>query len=323
MMMKAEQSGVALVAILLVVVIATVLAVSMIREQQAAVEVTRNFLVRGQATQYALGGEELARQLLYEDFAASTDRDHLAENWADPEHHFEFEAGEVNLRITDLQGLFNLNSLAATNNRRDLARQRLINMLNALGEDPYQVDRLQDWLDADEIKRGMGAEDFDYLVLNPPYRAGNGLMADVSELLLTGLPRAAYLSLAPHVTTRPDTDGEININTASALVLQSLSPGLSADTAQRLMQSRGSQGGYESAEAFLQAPELAGLGVSADDLGVQSAFFEVRVIARYQSRFSYLTSVIHRSGVNGDMRVIHRDFSRRFRPVPETQQVGR
>ena len=51
------EGGVALVAVLLVVAIATVLSVSMITKQNLAAHKTLNHLEQSQAFQYALGGE--------------------------------------------------------------------------------------------------------------------------------------------------------------------------------------------------------------------------------------------------------------------------
>ncbi len=318
--MRNRQHGVALVTILLVVSIATVMAVAMIREQQAAIQVTRAFLGRGQVNQYALGGEELARQILREDFDEHPERDHLAEVWADPALHFEFEQGEVNLRITDLQGLFNLNGLMESNPRHGVSRQRFINLVNAAGGDPMIADRVQDWLDRDNSVRPTGAEDFDYLAYEPPYRAGNGLMADPSEFFLLGVPPEIQQMLASHLVTLPRVQSGLNINTAPAALIQSLAASLSYEAADALVQRRDEQEGFESVAEFLQSSELAGLGVAGDGLGVQSSFFEIRVIARYQDRFGYLTSIVHRHPVTGIMRVIQRDFSRNFRP--EARQRG-
>ena len=86
------------------------------------------------------------------------------------------------------------------------------------------------------------------------------------------------------------------------------------------MQRRDESEGFETLELFLQTPELAGLGVVNDGLGVQSAFFEIRTVARYQDRFSYLTSIVHRNPVNGSMRVIARDFSKSYRPPAVSQE---
>lgn len=315
-----NQRGVALVAILLVVALATVMAASMVVEQQAAIQATRGFLDRGQSLQYALGGEELARQILREDFEEDENTDHLLEPWASNELSYEFEDGEVNLQITDLQSLYNLNQLSPTNPGQALARQRLLNLVNAIGIDQAVVDRMQDWIDEDSSARPTGGEDFEYLVYEPPYRTANTLMSDPSEIALLGMEPAWYQQLMPYFTALPDERSTLNINTATPAVLQSLAPGLSFEAAETLVQRRDEEGGYESVQVFLQVPELAGLGVQNNGLGVQSDFFEIRIIARYQDRFSYLTSIVHRNSLDGSMRIIHRDFSKTFRVGPVAQE---
>ena len=313
-----KQQGVALVSILLIVAIATIMAVTMVREQQSAIQAARGYLARGQAIQYALGGEELARQILYEDFAEGTGRDYLAEVWADPELQFEFEAGQVNLTITDLQGLINLNSLSEANPGRELSRQRLVNLLLTASIDQSLVDRLEDWIDTDTGNRPAGAEDFDYLALDPPYRTSNQPLASVTELQLMGLPAEQSAQLLPWVAALPTPEAPLNVNTAPPGVLLSLSPSLTFAVAESLAMARDEQEGFETVDAFLQAPELAGLGIQGDGLGVQSSFFEVRVIARYQDKFSYLTSIVHRNSVDGSLQVLSRSFARSFRPAVTT-----
>lgn len=315
----ARRRGVALVSVLLVVAIATVLAVGMVREQAGSIQVAHGFLQRGQALQYALGGEELARQILREDFEAAPGRDHLAETWASPAFDFEFEEGVVDITITDLQGRINVNSLSERNPGADLTRQRLLNLVAAAGGDPSIVDQAQDWIDADDGARALGAEDFEHLALDPPRRTASALMADISEvrlmpgLSLSSAPAPAheiYQRLSPALTALPEAATNINVNTASPLALQSLAAGLGYDAAQALATRRDEEGGFESVSAFLQSPELAGLGVADTGLGVQSSFFEVRVVARYQGRYSHLTSIVQRNPTDGNLRVIRRDFSR-------------
>lgn len=310
-----RQAGVALVSVLLVVAMATVMAVSMITEQQSTIETTRGFLSRGQARQYALGGEELARQILAEDLIEGEPVDALHEAWASDELYFDFEDGEVNLTITDLQGRINLNNLAAGGSQA-IALQQLSNLLAAQGMDVANTDRIIDWIDEDEGSRPAGAEDYDYLVFDPPYRAANRPISDISELNLLALPQEQISLISEHLTALPETDVTLNVNTATPAVLQSLSPRLTVDAAQTLIERSLEQEGFRTVQAFLQAPELAGLGVQANGLGVQSAFFEVQVIARYQDRFSYLTTVIHRNATDGSMRVLQRDFSRQFSLAP-------
>ena len=317
--MKVKQSGIALVAVLLVVAIATIMVVTITREQQVSIHLTRGFLSRGQAGQYALGGEELARQILQEDHADGADRDHLFELWASPNLHFEFEDGEVDLRITDLQGFLNVNSLSSENKAIRVSRQRVINLLLFIGVDPLVADRIHDWIDKDTSSRPGGLEDFDYLVFDLPYRAGNSVMQDISELNLMGLESDTLQLISPFFSALPDPSASINVNTAPSSVLQALSPELSPGSAASLTQRREAQAtGFDSVTTFLQLPEFAGIKVATDGLGVQSSFFEVRAIARYQERFSYLTSILHRNLTDGTIRVIYRDFSKKFRPQNAT-----
>ena len=316
-----DQAGVALVSVLLIVAIATVMAVTMIQEQHASVQITRGYLSRTQSNQYALGGEELARQILYEDFELGTSRDFIGETWSDPTMHFEFEQGEVNLRIIDLQGLVNLNGVFNAATSQEIAKSRLKNLIASQGLDLNLVDRLQDWLDEDAGSLAAGAEDFDYLLLKPPYRAGNRPMAHVSELRLTGIIDEQYRLIEPVLTALPTIDARLNVNSAPALVLQSLSPELTLGVAEIITAVRDEQEGFESVEEFLRQPQLAGLGISADGLGVQSAFFEVRIVARYQDRYSYLTSLIHRDSISGAQSVLSRNFMRNLRPEKVSSQA--
>ena len=347
------HQGVALVSMLLIVAIATIIGVAMIQDQQADIQMTRSFLTRGQALQYALGGEEVARQILWDDFfkegnaengrpasdsargvdatdeQATSRRDHLAELWANPELHYEFDQGEVRLRISDLQGRININSL--TGPGRPIARRWLSNLINVVAQDADfnvgLVDQLQDWLDTDDEAAPLGAEDHTYLGLNPPYRTAGAPFSSSSELrLLAGFQATGSLFQKPPAAGEPDAarlllrniaalpvpGTTLNVNTAGPWVYQSLSAELSFEAAEALILQRDEAGGFESVTEFLQLPELAGLGLSDAGLGVQSSFFEVRVIARYQNKYSYLTSIIHRSARDGALRVIQRDLSRDF-----------
>ena len=312
--MFARQAGVALVSVLLIVAITTVMTVTMIQEQHASIQITRGYLTRTQSSQYALGGEELARQILYEDFALGIGRDFIGEIWSDPDLHFEFEQGEVNIRIIDLQGLLNLNQLSDSGTKQENVKLWLRNLIASQGLDAGVIDRLQDWLDEDVGSRPGGAEDYEYLIYDPPYRAGNRPMSHKSELRLTGITEEHYRLLEPLLTALPTTFAQLNINSAPPLVLQSLSARLTLDVAESISSIREEQEGFESVEEFLQLPQLAGLGISADGLGVQSSFFEVRIVARYQDRYSYLTSLVHRDTTSGEQRILSRNFMRNLHP---------
>lgn len=317
-----SQQGVALITILLVVAIATVLATSMMTDQNIRVHRATNHFDQEQARQYALGGVELARQILHEDFVDEPGIQHAGQVWASDDLTFEFEQGVVELDIEDLQGKLNINSLASTGDNVQYTRTRLATMMRQLGIDEANLVRLEDWFDQDQSVRQLGAEDFDYLGLNPPYRTGSTMMVDKSEVrLMLDLNQETYNSLAPYVTALPDAATRINVNTAPPVVLQALAADLTLDAAQSMADRRDEQGGFQSVDEFLQMPEMS--AVPDEGLGVQSAFFQVNVRASYRDRFAYLTSIIQRDQASGNMRVIYRSISRTiFRPGLPEQDDG-
>ena len=113
MIKRQRQQGVALMIVLLVVTIATVLSVSIAKNQHRAISSATRYFDRAQAYYYASGGEEYARQLLARDFKERPEQDDLSEAWAATDLVFEFESGEVDIVIQDLQSVFNLNDFVS------------------------------------------------------------------------------------------------------------------------------------------------------------------------------------------------------------------
>ena len=75
-----HQRGVALITVLLVVTLAAVITSEVVSRLYFHIQRIDNQQARAQAYQYALGGEELVRQLLYQDLESS-DYDHREEDW--------------------------------------------------------------------------------------------------------------------------------------------------------------------------------------------------------------------------------------------------
>ncbi len=321
-MLGVRQRGVALISVLLVVVIATVLSVSMIRHQNLTIHKARNVSNHSQAKQYAIGGEELARQILWQDTDSSPEVDHLQESWAEGDLVFEFENGEVSVQIEDLQGRFNINSLMMLGNAGRQAQVRFVQLLQHVGLDTMFMDRAIDWMDGDIATRPLGAEDYAYLGLERPYRTASQLIVDTTELrLLLDMDAESFDLLLPFISALPYPSAPLNVNTAPPEVLQTVSDRLSRDMSNDLIIERDNQEGYQSVTEFLQSSYVAGLGIAATGLGVQSKFFEIRIRARYFERNAYLTSIVERND-DGSMRVIYRNFARKVFPesVKEEEQ---
>jgi general secretion pathway protein K len=145
--------------------------------------------------------------------------------------------GGFSYRITDEDSRININTA-----RPD----RVERLLEALGLEKQQRDvindSLQDWKDANDVFRANGAESEDtYLKLPVPYRARNGPLQDVAELLqIKGVTPEIYfgasggVGLVDLVTVRGRNI--VNLNTASTPVLRAL--GLSEAEITDVLQTR-------------------------------------------------------------------------------------
>ena len=119
-----QQRGIAVLTAMLVVAIATILAVELIWGTSLDLRRAQNMLERDQAMQVARGMEILAAELLRDD-AENSDIDSLTERWAE-NYGFPFEGGNVVGRLDDMQGRFNLNSLVNRDKRFFQFKDKLI-----------------------------------------------------------------------------------------------------------------------------------------------------------------------------------------------------
>lgn len=326
--MKAQR-GVALITVLLVVAVVTVVCASMIARQQLSIRATSNQLQARQAWHYALGGEALAQSILRRDLrathesgAAQAPVDHLFEPWALPQPAFEIEQGRIQIRIEDLAGRFNLNSLVQNQQPNAAAQVQFRRLLLRLDiTEPY-AERLADWLDADQQPSGeQGAEDNAYLLLDPPYRTAGRSLGDLSELrLLLDMREEDFQRVAPYVSALP-ADVPLNVNTASALVLSTLGDNLSLSSGQAMVQARRG-GGFREIATFLAQPAMSGIDLKGTSLAVSSQYFQAVSDVRLGDRRLALVSLLQRED-DGEVRVLQRNLgqpARLLRPSDEGER---
>ena len=304
--------GLALVSVLLIVAVTTALAYEIANRHAFGVAVSRQTLAVSQAREYALGGEQYVRQLLYADWEDERTRskDTLLEDWSSTEA-LEVDDGDIEIRVVDLSSRFNLNSVVGAEGPQNTAR--LKRLFTHLELDPGTVDAWVDWIDSDQDVQPYGAEDADYLLRDPPHRAADQPAVDRSELRLV-VPfesRDEFARLEPHVTVLPTDRLAINVNTVTDVVLASLAPNFPAADAELLVEEVRD---FDDVEGVIA--RHAPLGESAAALTVGSEFFEVQVRARFGDTRSVLTSILHRAGENGMLTVVSRSFGRRFESPP-------
>ncbi len=228
-----QQRGVALIMAILIVALATILAVSVTSDGYMDQRRISTTLLVDQAYEVALGGEAFAASWLEKDQLDKTGAtyDSLNEAWAQPVKLPIEDYGELSGNIEDLQGRFNLNNLVNANgtiNQEMLAQ--FTNLLERLQIDSRWAGIVADWIDADSNPNFPdGAEDTIYSLRTPPYLTANRPILSTSELLSlvdgAGKPFGIdnYRLLEPYVAALP-IGTPLNVCTARGKVLDSLAP---------------------------------------------------------------------------------------------------
>jgi general secretion pathway protein K len=227
------QRGVAIVIVLWVIMVLSLLisgfAFTMHVETQLASYARKEL----KAEMLARSGIEVAKMqlLLHQQSAADAAYDALNQDWATNEELYvnhELGDGTFNVKITDEQSKMPINTAS------EVQLQRLMTLLNVDPSDgDIIVDSILDWKEPGDLTRLNGAKSAYYMSLSPPYRSKGALLDRVDELLLVrgvtpelyrGTPATdkdpAQPGLADVFTTM--SSGQVNVNTASAIVLQAM-----------------------------------------------------------------------------------------------------
>ena len=222
-----RQRGIALITAVLMVALATMLAVGVVYRGVLDQRRTATMFAMDQAWEIALGAEAWAADFLQRDLQQSQG-DNLSETWAQPLPPLPVEGGSVAGRLVDLQGRFNLNNLVfADGTPNPDAIAQFSRILVALDLEPNWASIMADWIDLD-TQPGFpdGAEDNVYLGQAPPYLAANMPITRASEIMaLPGFGPERWAKLKPYVAALP-VGTTLNVCTAPGIVLDSLSEGV-------------------------------------------------------------------------------------------------
>ena len=314
-----RQRGVALIMVLLAMALVVLMAGGMMHKQGMRIFKTQHYLSQQQGQSVALGAEVFAGQILktdYEDDKENSDlSDHPEEAWAKYSAILPLDNnGVAEVQIDDLGGRINLNDLMDQQGQvQQLTRDRIERLLRVLGIIDVSVDALIDWMDSNEqTVSAYGAEDGQYLVQDPSYRAANQSFSSITELrLISGMTEEAYTLLRPHLTVLPVQGLGINVNMASAEVLRSLHDDITQQQAEVLIEKRKDVEGWNTVGEFLQEDEIPA-DVKPPGLTVRSYFFEVVSRITVNERSTSLVSKIFRSP-QGEMSTLSRDMSQKNR----------
>jgi len=313
---RKQQRGVALITAVLMVALATVLAIEIGFKAYLSQRRALTLFALDQSYQVALGAEALAADTLMKDNDEKTTN--FTQRWATPIRNLPIDGGELTGGIEDLAGRFNLNHLAEPANTADPAQvekqkkyiaqfKRILQMAQI--EETW-ADKIVDWIDADTTPTFPdGGEDDLYTTQTPPYQAANRRITRVSELLALpefGLER--YRKLEPLVSALP-ADAPINVCTAPGIVLDSFSATqrqFSLDADYLLKQrANGCFPDLKAMEAGLSPDEQQRLK-DPTIVGEKSSYFQTTVIVTIGTNQFTLYSLLKR-GPEG-VRPIARSF---------------
>lgn len=302
-----KQRGVALVTAVVLVAIATVLAVHLGTRAALDRRRTEGLAALDQGWHVALGAEAWAAEVLRDDLedSAETRRDHLGEAWAQPLPPLPIDGGEVRGAIEDMQGRFNLNNLYKSDcNADQVAVEQLRRLLAAVEADQRWANRMADWIDCNTIPDPTdGAEDATYLSQTPPYRAANGVITTTTELMaLPGMTREEFEKIRPYVAALP-AGTPVNLCTAKAPVLAAMIPGGTSFGDEELLASNRRDDCYPRlTDVWGTNPDLR--QTLGNKLSETSEWFRVLTAVRIGTSEFTLYSLIERHGTTGIRTVL-------------------
>ncbi len=336
------QAGIALIIVMISIFVLTMLAGGFAWSMKVETKLDRNANSESQLEWLGRSAVECARWEVAQQLLISQEPyDALNQVWAggmggagtsntplaDFKNELEVQGGGATWKIYDCERKANINVA-----NEAILQQALMVMGVDAGQMTPVVNSILDWIDRDETPRIQGAESDFYQGMTPPYFAKNGPIDDISELLL--IKNAADFYGAPDtslsqqkvynpLTSRfsgsggvmptaavgltnlftPLSIGKININTASAEVLQ-LIPSITPEAAQGIVSARSGEddgsgmfGPYRNLGEVRRVPEvsLPMLGALQQFCGVRSSTFEVHVDAQIGGYHRHFVGILGRS----------------------------
>ena len=288
-----KQRGMALMFAVLIVVIASTLAVSVVYEGKYTIRKVGRIQSMDRAALYSFGFEDWARIYLKKD-REDSEIDSLDEDWAVGIPGLPIEGGYLAGYFEDEQSRFNVNSLLDS----QLAVTRFERLCDNLEVEKIFIPALMDWIDSDfDVRYPDGAEEH-----YETYRVANRFMADVSELLLVQhVTPEMFDKLKPYITALPDST-TININTMTEVIFESLGEGI--DSSNFLEQRE--EEPFASVQEFIERLQVP---IPIEGLSVDSRYFKAygQVV---QGDVSYTMSSLMYRDANGNSSIINRNLER-------------
>lgn len=308
-----NNRGVALIITILMIAIIVVLTLqfnsSMRHELYGAVSSRDNILLG----YIAKSGYNLAITILKEDDPAG---DSFQDDWALLEEGSTlseglFDGGKFQVKITDLSGRIQINSLIKQDGTYNEDQKGII--LRLLTSEPFEleaedaedlVDNIKDWIDPDDEPTRFGAEESFYQSLDSPYPCANSRLRSINEMLyIRGITRNLLYGtkdapgLKEFLTVFGDPGGKININTADRNILMAISEEMDGDMADEIIAYRKDEDNDLTNPLWYKDA----LGTNEEIIkpafiSIKSSFFEILSTGVKDTAVKELKAVVKREG---------------------------
>ncbi len=236
-----RDSGFALVIVLFMVGLITLLVLRFVIQSRETLKEAEIFRNGTQAYYLARAAIEAGKVILVSSALQSqgSGQNYTALNqpWATPIINYPVGTkGFLSGLIVDESSKLDINLLSqsgiAPNSQQMLQFTKLFSLL---GVNPAILPAIIQWV-TPQPPGGSGGGG-PYASMIPPYRPRGGPMSALSELhQVSGMTEAQYQAIEPYVTI--SSNGLVNVNTASVIVLESLDPGISPSMASQIVAGR-------------------------------------------------------------------------------------
>ena len=307
------ERGAALITVLFMVAIMAALGVSLFDTVRFDLLKAKGRQTAIQGRWFAVGAEEMARKILEDSFTLSPNKTTANDPWATESGRFPIPGGFIDAQLRDGGNCFNVNSLVTLEENGVMVAdeatvKQLADLIIAIGLDETTAEevtgRLVDWVDTDGQPATRGAEDFDYLALEPAYRTPNTLMHDMTELrALKDMTTDMYDLIRPWLCALPTTNSAvINLNTLTLdqapFIVMLTGGSMAQDTARSVLETRPAAG-WGNRDEFNSLQELIDTPVTQPNrvlMDVKTQFFVLNtvvalgdVLIQLESRFDAST----------------------------------
>lgn len=284
------QRGTILIVALFIVTLVEIVIVGLVTFHRISIHHSRNYFSSIEATNILLAGEDWSKKRILESFMKN---ENITAATLVPT---KMNGGELQGELSDAQGKFNVNNVMIPD-----STAAFNNFLSVLLSNKHA--NIQPILNdiEDKIKIYTLLQEKNNTIL--PY-------ANVSELrTLPGINEKNYQLINDNMIALPEITA-LNLNSATAYSLLTLSPELTIQTTKALIQIRDNLHGFSSVDTFLALAPLGDLSFNTDFITVQSRYYISTMTVQYQDIHLTLNSLlkVNLNNSNPSVMVLSRSF---------------